>query len=146
MDNQEPVLQQQTPTPNGASVASTPDLNASPAQNQAPIQTQTTTLPSQEVKKGNGKKLLVGLVIATIVALGVFAIFSLRPTPSIKKSVNGGKSNSSQTVNTSIAPSPTSTDPQLDQETQKIDNSMKNLDKDVKSVDQGFNDTPVNLN
>jgi len=101
-----------------------------------------TTQPAPEVKSSS-KKVLLGVIAASILLFGVIIIYALST-----QSTNTSKTNSYKNYQ-SLSPTPSSvtstTDTQLDKDTQNIDSNINSLDSDVNSVNQGLNDKPVDL-
>ncbi len=106
------------------------------------IADESTIPEGGKVAKSSNKAVFITFVVVLFL---VFAGILYMLLGKSSKNSNNEVSTNQQIVTPSVSDSLSTTDSQLDKDTQSIDNNIKKLDSDVTSVDQGLSDTPADL-
>ncbi|HZE86722.1 MAG TPA: hypothetical protein VE090_00810 [Methylomirabilota bacterium] len=125
-----------------------PSPTETPAAVASPV---TTAMPPNPVTPQKSSKLgflfgILGLIIVVVVGVVLYKVYMGKSQQSLYKDQTVNKqTNTTIPSPTPIVSTPSSGDPQLDQQNQTVDTSMSQLNTDINNADKGLQDQPVNL-
>ncbi|GEM_PF-5665888 len=120
--------------------------NEAQASQPAPQQQAPTPPSNPQIKKSSNTLPLLGVFLGSLILLAGVIYYRSSNNSQSQPSYSVNQNADVKSYNTSPPPGKvTSSDSQLDQDSQAIDNSLNALNTDVSNVDKGLNDQSVDL-